>query len=274
MQLVKRNNFALAGYGLNGRGWWGRNFRKLVKAIYDVAKYVPVYGPVVRQTLEQIGAIDPATGQVDFRSTQAAFEPSAAEAAVLESWVNKLKPFYKTMAEQLASVYSSNDVNAQINIINEVMLKIGVIKAYYARFELNGLGTQAQAMRLDIIDEIMKPAETLIEQTFAQNGIMAKKQSQTIKLSDHLSKFSGLITANGTASFSVPRYVVMSSDVVPTPTTPMQPTGGTTPVVTTTTTNQSTTSTALPTNKKTIGFVLLGAAVLTVLLWPSDKSKS
>ncbi len=95
---------------------------------------------------------------------QSDYEPSASEQTILENWVTqKFNPFYKNLVSQLSTALSNPNLQIQIASLNKVQEKLCVVHSFYATQDSAGLSPAAVAYRLELIQTLLEPIATLID---------------------------------------------------------------------------------------------------------------
>lgn len=203
--IVQNRRNELLPAGLNGglNGWFGKLIRKLALAAIALVKMVPIVGSVIQDELNKINEIVTKwDGSFNSSSAKSAadYEPTASEAAKLENWAKlKLNPYYKAMVTQLSNAFASSDIDYQLSQINNVMLKICVMKQYFAAFETNGLSVDAVKSRSELINRIMVPVESLITKSIADHPNKMVLQDYTFVIN----------ASNGVQFNSILEFVLM-----------------------------------------------------------------
>lgn len=199
------------------------------------------------------------------------YEPTSSESAILDSWVlNKLTPFYKNLLLQLKSAFESTNHDYQLQIINDVIMKMCVVRSYYATFETNGLSASAVNLRNELVDNIFHPVDDMISNSIL-NDTNTEVESYQMTINNP-SQFLPLNIQNITVDCE--RYV--SHNIGTQNNQNAEPLLTSIPVVVNPITNQviPNTSTINSTSKKSnLGLVILSLLGLAVLFYPDDKKK-
>ena len=81
-------------------------------------------------------------------------EPSPAEEIVLRNWnTAKFAPFCANLGKRILDMQNSSTAVEQIEILNEINLKMCVVRSYFLSNELTGLLQVGRDTRTDLIDE-------------------------------------------------------------------------------------------------------------------------
>lgn len=272
--------------GLNGIFGWAR--RNLMKIAGVVTIFNPALGGALTLLSMAIGTGEEEGGDEGKMSFT---EPTVAEQRILDKWVNEvLTPFYKNLAIQIKDVFGGNiSPSEQLQIVNEVMAKMCVVRAYYANNETAGLSDNAVAARLDVIDKLFNIIDDMINDSFTSNAIVLDNYSFKVT---NTSLFAPInIPAN--ANYSCQRYVnnvpvsqqnvpiLTVTPVVVNPVTGQPITIKNNPVTGQPVSavidepikiNPATGQPVIKDNNKTIAIVLVGAAVLVGLFYKQKKS--
>lgn len=197
------------------------------------------------------------------------YEPTSSEASILDMWVeNKLTPFYQNLLIQIKLAFESANYSFQLQQINEVEMKMCVIRSYYMTHETTGLSINAVEVRSELIDAIFNPLEQMIIDSITSESVGL--QSYSISVTNP-ALFLPLNINNITVDCE--RYVdnnggYGNSQSLLTPN----------PVVVNPVTNQIIPHDTVPNNVKTKDnsnalLVLLGLLGLTILFYPDEKKK-
>lgn len=250
--------------GLKGIwGWIKRN-------VHKIAAVCAVVGlPAVGVALEAIVQFTQDEGISAKMGVE--YEPTASEGVILDSWVeNKLTPFYRNLLTKLKLAFDLQDHNTQLEIINDVMMKMCLVEAYYRNNETSGLSPQAVNLRSEFIANIFLPIDDLIANSILNiNNVGLINYTATVT---NPNDFYPLNIQNFTSNCE--KYVSNQSNLGNNQNTLPLLTNA--PVVVNPVTNQTIVQSdnANPTNTKSnLGIILLGILGLTVLLYPDDKDK-
>ncbi len=260
--MLVESNLNIAQYTLNGSrcGW-------ICRALKNIANFVsniPIIGEKISNVIGQVAdAVSFIEDQLTQRNIVVDYEPTASEAAILDSWViNKLQPFYKKLANELAAISNATTFNEQVKIANAVLQKICLVQTYFVSKETSGLSANAVYLRSNLIDNIFEPLHEIIENTFNNQNLEIANTTATIT-SNNVNNFSPLISVSGTSSTCL-NYRLSSTEAVDNTPTNLVVSNNTT--LPNPTTNSG--------NGTKLGLVALGIALIALLLPSSKKSKS
>lgn len=209
MYPIVRNNSLPQLNGTNGlNGWFGRMVKKLIGLALNVVGEVPIIGGTIQKELTKV--VDQLMDDSSFFQRKAPeFEPSPAEAAIIENWATtKLNPFYKVLVTQLSNAFAMADFNAQLAQINNVMLKICVLKQYYTTNETVGLSVDAVQSRMEVITRILLPVENLITKSIAEYDTVVNLTPYVFAVTTaNATQFAPLIARLVPQQFTCNKYV-------------------------------------------------------------------
>lgn len=218
-----------------------------------------------------VGTEQEQQNQITMR-TLAEYEPTPSEAIILDPWVkNKLTPFYQQLLTKAKSAFESSDYNFQLNTINDVTMKMCIVKEYYKTRESAGLSLNAMTLRNALIEEIFLPVEEMIA-----NSIKNSANLTIIKYPVSIGSTSGfypLDIKNFTASCE--KYTTTGNQGANVNNGSLLTLS---PVVVNPTTNQviqgqTKTITEDKSNKSNIGLLFLGLLGIAILLYSDDEDK-
>jgi hypothetical protein len=198
------------------------------------------------------------------------YEPTATESLILDQWVEiQLTPFYRALLIQIKSAFESNSHDLQLQIINEVIMKMCVVKSFYTTNDTNGLSLLAINLRSELIKEIFVPIDDMIGNSILNDNSVYLENYIANNISP--SQFLPLHVQN--LSYECERYVSVGTGGQNNQNPPPFLTN--VPVVVNPITNQviSKPNTALPNSNRTTGIVLLSLLGIVILFYPSDKKK-
>lgn len=257
--------------GLNG--FWGW----LKRHVHTIAGICTVIGlPEVGIALEALVKFDDTvsdnsttnTGSIDKMSSKIGdYEPTVYEASILDPWVtNKLTPFYQNLLLQIKSAFNSADSNFQLQQINDVLMKICVVKSYYLNHETNGLSLPAVNLRNELLDNIFLPIEDLITNSIInESNLQLENYTVTINNPGMFLPLNVLATTVNCDKYVDYNGVLQNS--------PTQSLLTSTPVVVNPVTNQVISNPSTSTKKSNIGFVILSILGLAILFYPEEKKE-
>jgi hypothetical protein len=204
------------------------------------------------------------------------YEPTISETAILDKWAdNELMPFFQKLLLQINEAFSSSDPNYQLQQINDVLMKICVVKSYYTNHVTTGLSLPAVNLRSELIDTVFQPIEDLIANSILNESSM-QLQSYSVTV-NNINLFSPMkisaitincdkyVVNNGVLQNSQGQSLLTTNPVVVNPVTNQ--------VITNNTNNAN--QSINPNEKgyaKTFAFVMFGLAVVIALM-PSKKSQ-
>ena len=205
------------------------------------------------------------------------YEPTTAEASILDPWVEyKLTPFYKNLLIQIKSAFDSTSHDFQLQTINEVIMKMCVVRSYYAKYETNGLSSSAISLRSELIDNIFRPIDDMIDNSIVndtnvhiENYSVVINPTQFLPLNIQATSFNceKYVNSNPTTQNTQNSPPLLtSSPVVINPVT-----NQVIPVQNSVTTNSNPTN-SNPTNSRT-AIVLLSILGLVIMFYPDKKKK-
>jgi len=199
-------------------GWFGRMVRKLAGAVLKIAEGMPIVGMVVKAANEALNL----SGMIEnpdnwnWRSTDQEYEPTASEAAVLTTFTEKLKSFYRTLANDLSTGLQMAGTAEKILIVNSCLNRMSIVKAYFASNETAGLSSDAVKSRDEIILTVFQPLHDVINQYM--EGEAATVVPVTLTITQEIAnQFSGLISGSLQTAYSSQNYREISEG---TPTLP------------------------------------------------------
>lgn len=145
--------------GLNGKFWnWIKRNVHIIAAAATAVGLAPI-----ALALEAAVLADGGSQSGNVNKTNLDYEPSINESNILDPWVNnKLKPFYQTLLLEAKQAFAMSDYNAQLSAINNIKMKMCVVREYYKTRETNGLSVPALNLRNTLIDEIFLPVDEMI----------------------------------------------------------------------------------------------------------------
>lgn len=278
------NNSLVALNGLNGRcGWICRALDKVI----GIANKVPIIGKFVATIAQEAQKV------VDFIDNTVIeglngleYEPTISEDAILQPWLNnQFLPYFEKVANEVAVAFGNSDFDKQLAQINTALLKMCVVKSYYANISTPGLSNQASQVRLGLIIESFKTLELFITKSVEQYETVITLNDYVFAAnSSNSAQFNPLITVllNG-QQFACKRYVATEiPNSKPKPFLPIKTTPGTTvipvpnnpslPATPTTPTNTATTPTKSIFTVKN-GIIGLVAGFLLNELFKKEKTK-
>ena len=249
--------------GLNGlNGFWSWLKRQAQK----VADLCSDFG------LDSIAtSIEDALASVeDFSAGKINYVPTASEGVILDAWADsKLIPFYQKLLIQIKLAFESTNYTFQLQQINEIEMKMCVVKSFYKTHETTNLSSNAVNLRSDLINTVFRPLEQMILDSITGDSIILQAYSFTV---NNPALFLPLNINNTTVDCE--RYIdnnggYGNSQSLLTPS----------PVVISPTTNQvipniTTTGNVKSNDNSNVLFVLLGILGLTLLFYPGENEAS
>lgn len=209
--------------GLNG--WFGRFLKKAINKIADFADATlnrATFG--IAKEIVQIKDFtsDIGSGGSDFWNkttgglpVDETYEPTATEEIILDRFVDNFKLIVTNLTQFAESINSNTNVASKLQMVNYLNQRIGVIIYYYRNNELNGLSTNAIALREAIMqpffDVIIKIPSGKITQGLFKSEITVMVNSAT-----DIPEFSPVPTISK-ASFSAKYSVYKTSNEVSNP---------------------------------------------------------
>lgn len=257
--LVESNSNIAQCYLTGSRcGWICRALRNIA----NFASNIPIIGTKLKSNIDMLAdAVSFIEDQFSpsGKALQVDYEPTASEATILNNWVNnKLQPYYRTLATELANISTVNTFQEQVNLANNVLQKMCLIVNYFASRETVGLSTNAIYLRVSLIENIFEPLHEIIEATFNNKDLDIVNVKAAIT-QNNLAEFNPLITVSGSTS-NCTAYKITSTSVADNlPADLVVP-------------NNTTLPSIANNNKadKTIGLIVLGVALIA-WLWPNNK---
>lgn len=158
-------------YNEKQRGFWSwiKKNANIIAAVCVVVG-LPALGAAVKLAASLDVGADTPLGPEAQRSINN-YEPTASEAAILDPWVaNRLVPFYTKLLNEAKAAFASSDPTYQLNMVNNISMKICVIRNYYKNHDTKGLSSSAVNLRNELIDMIFTPIEEMIANSFVNTS--------------------------------------------------------------------------------------------------------
>jgi|GEM_PF-3788213 len=256
LAVVAQNRFVGNPEGTKKKRRFGAFFKKLVNAAINAVLSIPVLGTLVVEGVEavvegiaknenifadnyQLNAALPSTAVAN-PATEIPYEPTAAEQAILLPWFEtKLKPYIVSMSSELADAFGDDDFNAQLEVMNNILLRIRVIKAYFAANEKTGLSAKAVTARSELIDSLLSPIENLIVTSANRHETVIQMKSVPATFTTANNAMFRPLIASLTGKYTVQQLYaadgvkIITDAPVKSPDSPSQELATNTPIVTT-----------------------------------------
>lgn len=173
--------------GLSGFWSWLKRHTHLIAGICTAVGLAPL-GVVIEAISASIDAGGESSGKGsggnmgdNTMSKTGDYEPTSSEASILDAWVeNKLTPFYQKLLIQIKLAFESANYSFQLQQINEIEMKMCVVRSYYMTHETTSLSLNAVNVRSKLIDTIFQPIEQMIVDSIASDGIQLLRYSVTV----------------------------------------------------------------------------------------------
>lgn len=202
------------------------------------------------------------------------YEPTAQEIAVLNPIVEKINNFAIELTDKCDAVLKSNtSVQNQLAAFNNAIRQLQLLRDYYASYPLSTLSVQAQDKLAAEIDVLVKTFEATIEDVLDNNGVAYQKVQSYLGV--NASDVMPIAIPNNLQATGV-QYRVDSGDTMPLLSDVPTRANTTAPVQVApvnSTTNEVVTGTDNSNGTKTIGIVIIIAALIAAFS-SSKKSKN
>lgn len=202
------------------------------------------------------------------------YEPTAQEIAILNPIVDAINNFAIELTDKCDAVLKSNtSVQNQLAAFNNAIRQLQLLRDYYASYPLSTLSVQAQDKLAAEIDVLVKTFEATIEDVLDNNGVAYQKVQSYLGV--NASDVMPIAIPNNLQATGV-QYRIDTSDTLPLLTNVPTRANTTAPVQVApvnSTTNEVITGTGNSNGTKTIGIVIIVAALIAAFT-PSKKSKN
>lgn len=202
------------------------------------------------------------------------YEPTPQEIAVLNPIITAINNFAIELTDKCDAVLKSNtSVQNQLAAFNNAIRQLQLLRDYYASYPLSTLSVQAQDKLAAEIDVLVKTFEATIEDVLDNNGVAYQKVQSYLGV--NASDVMPIAIPNNLQATGV-QYRIDTSDTLPLLTNVPTRANTTAPVQVApvnSTTNEVITGTGNSNGTKTIGIVIIVAALIATLT-PSKKSKN
>lgn len=202
------------------------------------------------------------------------YEPTPQEIAVLNPIITAINNFAIELTDKCDAVLKSNtSVQNQLAAFNNAIRQLQLLRDYYASYPLSTLSVQAQDKLAAEIDVLVKTFEATIEDVLDNNGVAYQKVQSYLGV--NASDVMPIAIPSNLQATGV-QYRIDTSDTLPLLTNVPTRANTTAPVQVApinSTTNEVVTGTGNSNGTKTIGIVIIVAALIAALT-PSKKSKN
>lgn len=202
------------------------------------------------------------------------YEPTAQEIAILNPIVAAINNFAIELTDKCDAVLKSNtSVQNQLAAFNNAIRQLQLLRDYYASYPLSALSVQAQDKLAAEIDVLVKTFEATIEDVLDNNGVAYQKVQSYLGV--NASDVMPIAIPNNLQATGV-QYRVDSGDTLPLLTNVPTRANTTAPVQVApvnSTTDEVVTGTGNSNGTKTIGIVIIAAALIAAFT-SSKKSKN
>lgn len=280
--LLSNQNIQSNAIGLNGffRSFWN-SFKRAIGLRYDDEQQLSGFGGRLGGFLGRVidsflntatvGGWDGITGDTN---KILGYEPTPQEIAILNPIVAALNNFALELTANCDGILKSNTtIENQVAAFNNAVRQLQILRDYYGSHPLSNLSTQAQDKLAAEIDVLVKTFEATIEDILDNNGVAYQKVESYLAINS-LDILPVVVPSNFQAT-GIQYRIENSNDTMPLLTD--VPTRSNTPepvkvAPVDTTSNEVVSGTGdTSNNAKTIGIVLLVAAVIAFIM-PSDKN--
>lgn len=273
-------------------GWFGRKIKALAQRIVKAIEKIPIVGAIAEEfgLAEAVNTIGQGNAEfwnrtntpllvemnpiyINQPAVLSDYEPTPAEAVILDKFADKFEPFYKTLAEELAAGLATATIAEKILIVNSVLNKMAVVKAYFAVNETAGLTPDGVKSRSELITVVFQPLHDVMNQKLSGQPLTVAQVSITINQTI-ANQFKGLITGSLQTTYMSQNYKTATAGTVTapivsnTPATPIKDTSGNSGIVPnpTSTTPTNTSGNGTTPDKKGISTLAVVGGIGTAII--------